>query len=182
MVSTDVAKDRHDPASFTDLDQDEIRDLNHGQDLSTLLGETMNAYSYSDSGNGYGYSYLRIRGFDQARIAVNVNGVPLNTPESHQAYTINLGDFATGLGLIQSLWAGVDRLLGDATPEGVMLKEGETFSAALQQRLRQPVGDLPFRQTHAHGSDHGRGRHTGRGGRRLRVPRQRLQCGHRRLP
>ena len=61
----------------------------------------MNAYAYSDAGNGYGYSYLRIRGFDQSRIAVNVNGVPLNTPESHQVYSIDLGDFATGLGLIQ---------------------------------------------------------------------------------
>jgi iron complex outermembrane receptor protein len=59
------------------------------------------AYSYSDAGNGFGYSYLRIRGFDQSRIAVNVNGVPLNTPESHQLFTIDLGDFAAGLGLIQ---------------------------------------------------------------------------------
>ena len=101
VVSSDVADDRRDPASFTDLDSDAIRNLNAGQDLSTLLGETMNAYSYSDSGNGYGYSYLRIRGFDQTRIAVNVNGVPLNTPESHQVYTIDLGDFAAGLGLIQ---------------------------------------------------------------------------------
>jgi len=101
VVSSTLAKDRHDPASFTDLDADAIRAINTGQDLSTLLGETMNAYSYSDAGNGYGYSYLRIRGFDQSRIAVNVNGVPLNTPESHQVYTIDLGDFATGLGLIQ---------------------------------------------------------------------------------
>jgi len=101
VVSSTVAKDRRDPASFTDLDADAIRSINSGQDLSTLLGETMNAYSYSDAGNGYGYSYLRIRGFDQSRIAVNVNGVPLNTPESHQVYTIDLGDFSTGLGLIQ---------------------------------------------------------------------------------
>ena len=58
----------------------------------------MNAYSYSDAGNGYGYSYLRIRGFDQARIAVNVNGVPLNTPESHQVYIDRPGRFRDGLG------------------------------------------------------------------------------------
>src|SRR5262245_22750782 len=62
VVSSDVAKDRQDPASFTDLDVTAIGELHIGQDLSTLLGETTNAYSYSDAGNGYGYSYLRIRG------------------------------------------------------------------------------------------------------------------------
>ena len=65
VVSATVAKERRDPAPFIDLDADAIRALNTGQDLSTLLGETINAYSYSDAGNGYGYSYLRIRGFDQ---------------------------------------------------------------------------------------------------------------------
>jgi iron complex outermembrane receptor protein len=100
-VSAPVAKDRQDPASFTDMDAEQIRWEHDGQDLSTLLGDMTGAYSYSDAGNGFGYSYLRIRGFDQSRIAVNVNGVPLNTPESHQLYTIDLGDFAAGLGLIQ---------------------------------------------------------------------------------
>ena len=100
-VSATVAKDRQDPASFTDLDAEQIRWEHDGQDLSTLLGDMPAAYSYSDAGNGFGYSYLRIRGFDQSRIAVNVNGVPLNTPESHQLFTIDLGDFAAGLGLIQ---------------------------------------------------------------------------------
>src|SRR6185436_2875778 len=65
VVSSTVAKDREDPASFSDFDAEQIQSVNAGQDLSTLLGETMNAYSYSDAGNGYGYSYLRIRGFDQ---------------------------------------------------------------------------------------------------------------------
>lgn len=100
-VSDTVAEERQDPATFSDLDRDAIAWRNQGQDLSTFLGEMMNAYSYSDAGNGYGYSYLRIRGFDQTRIAVNINGVPLNTPESHQVYTIDLGDFAGGLDLVQ---------------------------------------------------------------------------------
>jgi iron complex outermembrane recepter protein len=101
VVSDTVATDRRDPATFTDLDRDAILWRDQGQDLSTFLGETVNAYAYSDAGNGYGYSYLRIRGFDQTRIAVNINGVPLNTPESHQVYTIDLGDFAGGLDLVQ---------------------------------------------------------------------------------
>lgn len=142
VVSSDVAKDRRDPASFTDLDQDAIRDKNVGQDLSTLLGETMNAYAYSDSGNGYGYSYLRIRGFDQARIAVNVNGVPLNTPESHQVYTINLGDFATGLGLIQIQRGPGTALYGSPAVGGVVNLETASLPTTAGGNLDMTVGSF----------------------------------------
>ena len=99
-VSSSVAKDREDSASFTDLDREEIAARHRGQDLGMLLAETPNAYAYSDAGNGVGYSYLSLRGFDQRRIAVNINGVPLNDPESHQVYFIDLADFA---GSLQSL-------------------------------------------------------------------------------
>ncbi len=142
IVSSDVAKDRQDPASFTDLDQDAIRDLNIGQDLSTLLGETMNAYSYSDAGNGYGYSYLRIRGFDQTRIAVNVNGVPLNTPESHQVYTINLGDFATGLGLIQIQRGPGTALYGSPAVGGVVNLETASLPTTAGGNLEMTAGSF----------------------------------------
>ena len=142
IVTSDIAKDRQDPSSFTNLDQDAIRDLNIGQDLSTLLGETMNAYSYSDSGNGYGYSYLRIRGFDQSRIAVNVNGVPLNTPESHQVYTINLGDFATGLGLIQIQRGPGTALYGSPAVGGVVNLESGSLATAAGGRLELTAGSF----------------------------------------
>ena len=142
IVSSDVAKDRRDPASFTDLDTEAIRDLNQGQDLSTLLGETMNAYSYSDAGNGYGYSYLRIRGFDQTRIAVNVNGVPLNTPESHQVYTVDLGDFAGGVGLIQIQRGPGTALFGSPAVGGVVNLETASLPTAAGGRLEMMAGSF----------------------------------------
>jgi iron complex outermembrane receptor protein len=120
VVSGQVAKERQDPASFTDLDRDAITWSNQGQDLSVFLGESMNAYAYSDAGNGYGYGYLRIRGFDQSRIAVNINGVPLNTPESHQVYTIDLGDFAGGLDRIQIQRGPGTSLYGSPAVGGVV--------------------------------------------------------------
>ena len=130
VVSPTVAKERQDPASFTDLDAEEIKDLHVGQDLSTLLGDTVNAYSYSDAGNGFGYSYLRIRGFDQTRIAVNVNGVPLNTPESHQVFTIDLGDFAAGLGLIQIQRGPGTAMYGSPAVGGVVNLEMATLGTS----------------------------------------------------
>jgi iron complex outermembrane receptor protein len=142
VVSSDIAEDRRDPASFTDLDADAIRDLNAGQDLSTLLGETMNAYSYSDAGNGYGYSYLRIRGFDQTRIAMNVNGVPLNTPESHQVYTIDLGDFATGLGLIQIQRGPGTSMYGSPAVGGVVNLETAPLPTIAGGNLEMMLGSF----------------------------------------
>jgi iron complex outermembrane receptor protein len=146
VVSSDIATDRRDPASFTDLDADAIRDLNAGQDLSTLLGETVNAYSYSDAGNGYGYSYLRIRGFDQTRIAVNINGVPLNTPESHQVYTIDLGDFASGLGLIQIQRGPGTALYGSPAVGGVVNLETAHLPTIAEGNLEMMVGSFGTRR------------------------------------
>jgi iron complex outermembrane receptor protein len=142
IVSSDLAEDRRDPASFTDLDADAIQDINQGQDLSMLLGETMNAYAYSDAGNGYGYSYLRIRGFDQSRIAVNVNGVPLNTPESHQVYTIDLGDFATGLGLIQIQRGPGTALYGSPAVGGVVNLESANLTTKAGGNLEMTAGSF----------------------------------------
>jgi iron complex outermembrane receptor protein len=146
VVSATVAKERRDPASFTDLDAAAIRDLNAGQDLSTLLGETINAYSYSDAGNGYGYSYLRIRGFDQTRIAVNVNGVPLNTPESHQVYTIDLGDFAAGLDLIQIQRGPGTSLYGSPAVGGVVNLETATLPTTAGGDLELAAGSFGTRR------------------------------------
>jgi iron complex outermembrane receptor protein len=142
VVESDLANDRQDPASFTDLNADAIRDMHVGQDLSTLLGETMNAYSYSDAGNGYGYSYLRIRGFDQSRIAVNVNGVPLNTPESHQVYTIDLGDFAAGLGLIQIQRGPGTALYGSPAVGGVVNLESAGLATTPGGALEMAYGSF----------------------------------------
>ncbi len=146
VVSATVARERRDPAPFVDLDADAIRNLNVGQDLSTLLGETVNAYAYSDAGNGYGYSYLRIRGFDQTRIAVNVNGVPLNTPESHQVYTIDLGDFAAGLGLIQIQRGPGTSLYGSPAVGGVVNLETASLSTVTEGELEIAAGSFGTRR------------------------------------
>jgi iron complex outermembrane recepter protein len=101
VVSGSVARDRRDPVPFTHVTRDELAERNRGQDTAMLLADTPNAYAYSDAGNGVGYSYLSLRGFDQRRIAVQINGVPLNTPETHQVYFVDLADLAGSLDSFQ---------------------------------------------------------------------------------
>jgi iron complex outermembrane receptor protein len=134
-VSATVAEESRDPASVTTLDATAIARGNRGQDLSMLLADTPNAYAYSDAGNGVGYGYLSLRGFDQRRIAVYVNGVPLNDPESLQVYFIDLADLASGLDSIQVQRGTGTALYGSPAVGGVVNLE----TGALPT---EPRGDL----------------------------------------
>ncbi len=101
VVTATTAEDGKDAATFTNLSREEIQSLDRGQDLAMILADTPNAYAYSDAGNGIGYSYLSIRGFRQERIATTIDGIPLNVPEDHALYFIDLADLAGGLGGLQ---------------------------------------------------------------------------------
>lgn len=135
-VSAPWARDRETPASFTDLDEEEIARENRGQDAAALLAETPNAYAYSDAGNQVGYTYLFLRGFDQRRIAVNINGVPLNTPESRQVYYIDLADLAGAAERIQIQRGPGTALYGSPAVGGVVNVETGAVPAETGGELR----------------------------------------------
>src|SRR5215831_19486238 len=53
-----------------------------GQDVPLLLeGGAPSLTSYAETGNYWGYSYIRLRGIDQSRINLTLDGIPLNDPE-----------------------------------------------------------------------------------------------------
>ncbi len=89
------------PVTFTNLSRDEVDQANYGQDVPLLLSGLPNVHTYSEGGNGFGYSYLRIRGLAQDRVAVQVNGIPLNDAESHEVFWVDLPDLAEDIGDIQ---------------------------------------------------------------------------------
>lgn len=71
------------------------------QDIPQYLSILPSVSSYSENGNGIGYNYIRIRGFDQRRIAVAINGVPQNDPEDHNVYWIDFPDIISNSELLQ---------------------------------------------------------------------------------
>jgi len=89
------------PVAYQNMDKKEIASLNFGQDLPILLGNSISSVATSDAGNGMGYTALRIRGTDMTRINVTINGIPLNDPESHNVYWVDLPDFASSTDNIQ---------------------------------------------------------------------------------
>ena len=80
------------PVSFSNLTAKEIETRYTVEDIPMILASEPGVWAYSESGNGTGYSYLSIRGFDQSKIGVMIDGVPLNDNESHQVYWVDHGD------------------------------------------------------------------------------------------
>ncbi|MFB6247914.1 MAG: carboxypeptidase regulatory-like domain-containing protein, partial [Salinibacter sp.] len=90
VVTTRRAEPRVAPVTTSDLTAPEIDRRLGVRDLPSLLGETPSTTFHSQNGSGIGYSTLRIRGFDQRRIAVSINGVPQNDPEDFNVFWVNL--------------------------------------------------------------------------------------------
>ena len=89
------------PVTFVNVTKQDLDKVNLAQDLPTLLKNTPSVISHSDSGSGIGYSSIRIRGSDQTRVNVTINGVPYNDSESMQVYWVDLPDFASSIESIQ---------------------------------------------------------------------------------
>ena len=85
------------PFSHADLDREEIEQRNLGQDVPYVLRWTPSTVISSDAGTGIGYTSMRIRGSDQSRINVTLNGVPLNDGESQQVFWVDLPDFLSSV-------------------------------------------------------------------------------------
>ena len=89
------------PATKTNASKEAIAKNNLGQDLPYLLQQTPSVVTSSDGGTGIGYTGIRIRGSDASRTNVTINGVPLNDPESHGVFWVNMPDFASSLNSVQ---------------------------------------------------------------------------------
>jgi len=73
-----------------------------GQDVPLLLqGAAPSLTSYAETGNYWGYSYIRLRGIDQSRINLTLDGIPLNDPEDQVLYFADFPDLANSLGSVQ---------------------------------------------------------------------------------
>ncbi len=92
---------RSSAATFTTLDRQAIREQNSGVDLPYLLTMTPSVVVNSDAGAGIGYTGIRIRGSEISRINVTLNGVPVNDPESHGVWFVNLPDLSSSVESMQ---------------------------------------------------------------------------------
>ena len=101
IITATEAHARETPATFSNLTQEQLADRYTMQDVPVLLSELPSMTYYSENGNGIGYNYVNLRGFDQRRLSVMINGVPQNDPEDHNVYWIDFPDLLGSTGSIQ---------------------------------------------------------------------------------
>lgn len=127
------------PMTFSNLSKKEIAKRNLGQDIPIMLNYLPSVVSSSDAGAGIGYTYMRVRGSDDSRINVTINGIPYNDPESQGTYWVNINDIASSVQSIQ-LQRGVGTSTNGAGAFGASLniltdavaeKAGGEFSSAV---------------------------------------------------
>ncbi|MFK7905801.1 MAG: TonB-dependent receptor [Chitinophagales bacterium] len=99
VASTRASKNT--ATTYSELNKEAIESLNLGQDVPFLLQQTPSTVINSDAGAGVGYTGIRIRGTDATRINVTINGIPLNDPESHGVFWVNLPDLGSSIDNIQ---------------------------------------------------------------------------------
>jgi len=93
--------EQKDPFSFSNLNKEDIKRNNFGQDIPYLLRNTPSVVATSDAGAGIGYTGVRVRGSDATRTNVVINDVPLNDSESQATFWVNLPDLASSANSIQ---------------------------------------------------------------------------------
>lgn len=137
-VTTTRATERETPAAFTELSRPEIQERYWAQDVPMLLAETPGTYAYSDAGNGIGYSYVKLRGFSQRRVAVTVNGIPLNDPQTHEVYWVDHPDLLASASTVQ-VQRGVGSALYGAGAVGGAINV-ETLKVPMERRIAIEAG------------------------------------------
>lgn len=110
LVVRGTRSERRTPMTFLNVRREDIRRLDHGQDLPVLLQWTPSAVVTSDAGTGVGYTGIRIRGADATRINVTINGIPVNDAESQAVYWVNMPDVSASVADIQ-----IQRGVGSST-------------------------------------------------------------------
>jgi iron complex outermembrane receptor protein len=108
---------------------------NFGQDIPVLLESTPSLVTTSDAGAGVGYTGLRIRGVDATRINVTINGIPVNDPESHAVYWVNMPDLASSIENIQ-----IQRGVGSSTNGAAAF--GASVNIKTQDISEKPFGSI----------------------------------------
>jgi iron complex outermembrane receptor protein len=89
------------PFTKTNLSKEYIEENNLVQDLPLILNQTPSVVINSDAGNFVGYTAIYIRGTDDSRINMTLNGIPYNDAEEQAIYFVDLPDFASSVSSIQ---------------------------------------------------------------------------------
>lgn len=102
-VETSPYAQAADPVTQTTVTKAAVERLYIGQDVQYILERTVpSVISYSESGTAVSnYGTFRLRGIDQTRVNVTLDGVPLNDMIDQGVFFSNIGDLINGMSSVQ---------------------------------------------------------------------------------
>lgn len=111
-----------------------------GQDGAFLLERlSPSLVTYSESGTGFSnYGFMRLRGMDQTRINITLNGVPLNDMIDQGVFFSNFTDFGNSVQSVQ-----VQRGVGTSS-NGVSSYAGSVNFESISLSQAEPSAELQF--------------------------------------
>ncbi|MFN8570888.1 MAG: TonB-dependent receptor [Gemmatimonadaceae bacterium] len=125
------------PIAQRTVPRTEIEQRQFGQDVPLLLANSSPGLTvHTETGTNWGYSYLRLRGVDQTRINITLDGVPLNDMEDQVLYFANFADFMSGMQSVQ-----VQRGVGTSSA-GTASFAGSINFESMPLAVRRSGGDL----------------------------------------
>lgn len=95
IVTGFPAEENITPVPYVSITKEKIERSAEYKDVPSILSNQPSMVFYSQSGLYSGYSFGNIRGFDQRRLSILVNGIPQNDPEDHNVYWIDMPDLAS---------------------------------------------------------------------------------------
>ncbi|MEQ9263237.1 MAG: TonB-dependent receptor [Owenweeksia sp.] len=133
-----VRAEENAPVSQVTISREKIEKVYTGQDGAFLLEEiSPSIVSYSESGTGLSnYGQMRLRGIDQSRINITLNGVPLNDMLDQGVFFSNFTDFGNSIESVQ-----IQRGVGTST-NGVASYAGSINFESLSLTGSQPATEL----------------------------------------
>lgn len=117
------------------IDVDNLVENNYGQEPSNYFTKMPSIISLNDNGTEFGYGYFRIRGLDQTRINVTLDGCPWNEAEDYGSYFANSPDLMSSMHSIKvekgtsSSYNGIAGVAGGIALESVNLYKDTTSYA-----------------------------------------------------
>lgn len=137
VLVTAIRADSGAPITQKTIPAATIRQRQFGQDVPLLLvGASPALTAHTETGTNWGYSYLRLRGMDQTRINITIDGIPLNDMEDQVLYFANFADLMSSVQSVQ-----VQRGVGTSTA-GTASFAGSINFETMPVAQRRGGGDL----------------------------------------
>ncbi len=92
LVITATRAGNKTPVAQSTIYQQQIDNQRVGREMPYLLEMLPSMVSYSDNGTSIGSTSFRIRGTDQSRTNISIDGIPLNDAESQNVFWVNIPD------------------------------------------------------------------------------------------